>query len=62
VLRLTLLAPDIIEAILSGRPPAGLQIEDLLKRFPVGRKKQRAEMLCPTLAGAKPKAIGASCR
>jgi len=34
VLRLTLLAPDIVEAILSGRQPAGLQLEDLLKRFP----------------------------
>lgn len=35
VLRLTLLAPDIVEAILSGRKPASLQLEDLLRRFPV---------------------------
>ncbi|MDP2356908.1 MAG: hypothetical protein Q8M31_12730 [Beijerinckiaceae bacterium] len=35
VLRLTLLAPDIIEAILDGRQPAGLQIEDLLKPIPL---------------------------
>ena len=34
VLRLTLLAPDIVEAILGGGQPAGLQLEDLLKRFP----------------------------
>ena len=31
VLRLTLLAPEIIEGILDGGQPAGLQIEDLLK-------------------------------
>ena len=45
VLRLTLLAPDIVEAILGGRQPAGLQLEDLLRRFPVGWQEQRAEML-----------------
>jgi hypothetical protein len=36
VLRLTLLAPDIVEAILGGRQPSGLQLDDLMKRFPVG--------------------------
>jgi hypothetical protein len=35
VLRLTLLAPDIVEAILDGRQPAGLQLEDLLEAFPL---------------------------
>jgi hypothetical protein len=35
VLRLTLLAPDIVEAILDGRQPAGLQLDDLLAPFPV---------------------------
>jgi hypothetical protein len=45
VLRLTLLAPDIVEAILGGRQPVGLQLEDLLRRFPVGWREQRAEML-----------------
>lgn len=35
VLRLTLLAPNIVEAILGGRQPASLQLEDLLRRFPV---------------------------
>jgi hypothetical protein len=33
--RLTLLAPDIIEVILDGRQPAELQLDDLLRRFPV---------------------------
>jgi len=31
VLRLTLLAPDIVEAILEGRQPEGMRLEDLLK-------------------------------
>ena len=33
VLRLTLLAPDIVEAILNGRQPAGLQLDLLLGGF-----------------------------
>jgi hypothetical protein len=47
VLRLTLLAPDFVEAILGGRQPAELQLEDLLRRFPVAWREQRAEMLDP---------------
>ena len=47
VLRLTLLAPDIVEAILGGRQPVGLQLEDLLRRFPVEWREQRAEMSIP---------------
>ena len=35
ILRLTLLAPDIVEAILDGRQSAELQLDDLLKGFPV---------------------------
>ena len=35
VLRLTLLAPDIVEAILDGRQPEGLRLEDLLAGFPL---------------------------
>lgn len=35
VLRLTLLAPDIVEAILDGRQSAEVQLERLLRRFPV---------------------------
>jgi hypothetical protein len=34
VLRLTLLAPDILEAILHGRQSAELQLDDLLAGFP----------------------------
>ena len=43
ILRLTLLAPDIIEVILSGRQPAELQLDHLLRRFPVGWQEQRRE-------------------
>ena len=43
VLRLTLLAPDIVERILDGRPMAGLA--PLLKPFPVEWERQR-ELLC----------------
>jgi hypothetical protein len=41
VLRLTLLAPDIIEAVLGGRQPADLQLDDLLRKFPVEWLAQR---------------------
>jgi hypothetical protein len=44
VLRLTLLAPDIVEAILNGRQPAGLQLDGLMRRFPVGWRDQRADV------------------
>lgn len=40
VLRLTLLSPSIIEAILEGRQPANLELDDLLKQFPAAWDKQ----------------------
>jgi hypothetical protein len=43
VLRLTLLAPDIVEAILDGRQPAGMQLDDLFVPFSVEWERQRAE-------------------
>ena len=42
ILRLTLLAPDIVEAILDGRQPAELTLAVLMKPFPVGWDKQRS--------------------
>jgi len=41
ILRLTLLAPDIIEAILDGRQPKGLALADLMEPFPVDWEQQR---------------------
>ena len=39
-LRLTLLAPDIVEAILDGRRPERMRLEDLLGGLPVEWTKQ----------------------
>ena len=41
ILRLTLLAPDIVEAVLDGRQPKGLLLADLMKTFPVEWDQQR---------------------
>jgi hypothetical protein len=41
VLRLTLLAPEIVEAILEGRQPTEVQLENLLDEFPLEWKGQR---------------------
>jgi hypothetical protein len=40
VLRLTLLAPVIVEAILNGKQPQGLQLNHLLRPLPVEWKRQ----------------------
>ena len=40
ILRLTLLAPDIVEAILDGRQPAEPQLDDLLEGFPLEWEEQ----------------------
>ena len=45
ILRLTLLAPDVVEAILDGRQPVELGLDDLLAGFPlewVGQSKSLA--------------------
>jgi hypothetical protein len=41
ILRLTLLAPDIVEMILDGRQPEGLGLPALLEPFPVEWGQQR---------------------
>ena len=40
VLRLTLFAPKIIEAILEGKQPATLELDDLMQLFPIEWDKQ----------------------
>ena len=47
LLQLTLLAPDLIQAIMDGRQPVGVTLPVLMEPFPVEWEKQRA-----VLAGA----------
>ena len=44
IVRLTLLAPEIVEAILEGRQPAAVTLRGLMEPFPVEWERQR-EML-----------------
>ncbi len=44
ILRLTLIAPDIIEAILTGRQTSTLQLDDLLKPLPAEWERQRSAL------------------
>jgi hypothetical protein len=44
ILRLTLLAPDIVEVILNGRQPEELALSHLLQPFPVEWQLQRAKL------------------
>ena len=45
VLRLTLLAPDIVEAILGGRQPAEMTLAALMRPLPVAWAAQRSALL-----------------
>ena len=45
VLRLTLLAPDIVEAILGGRQPPEMTLAVLMRPFAVGWETQRVAPL-----------------
>ena len=45
LLRLTLLAPDIVEAVLDGRLPKGVRLEDLVRPLPSAWAEQRRELL-----------------
>jgi hypothetical protein len=42
LLRLTQLAPDIVEAILDGRQPEGMTLPALMEPFPVEWERQRS--------------------
>ena len=45
MLTLTLLAPDIVEAILNGWPPADIGVAALMERFPFEWERQRASLV-----------------
>jgi hypothetical protein len=51
ILRLTLLAPEIVETIIAGQQPPTLQLDDLLKPLPVRWRQQK-----PILYGQQPTA------
>ena len=53
VLRLTLLAPDIVEAILDRRQSAELQLNDLLEGFPLEWNQQKEELGFPPFVGPR---------
>lgn len=48
LLRLTLLAPDIVEAILDGRQPGGMTLPGLMEPFPVEWGAQRPSAFAKT--------------
>ena len=41
LLRLTLLAPDLVETVLDGRLPKGVKLEDLMRPLPADWEGQR---------------------
>ena len=47
ILRLTLLAPEIVEAILDGQQPKALQLEDLTQALPSAWEEQRQRLVGP---------------
>ncbi len=44
IMRLTLLAPDIVDAIVGGREPSGLSLEKLVRGMPVAWTEQRKRL------------------
>jgi hypothetical protein len=47
LLRLTLLAPDIQEAIIDGRQPKGVQLEEFTRLMPYAWEQQHQRFACP---------------
>lgn len=48
LLRLTLLAPVIVDAVLDGRQPEGMTLPALMEPFPVGWERQRQKIGTPS--------------
>jgi hypothetical protein len=62
LLRLTLLAPDIVEAILDGRQPEGMTLPGLMEPFPtIWRDRAALAALCSRLVSASVDAIDRPC-
>ena len=60
LLRLALLAPDIVEAILDGRQPEGMTLPGLMGPFPIEWARQRDRQWSPSPLPPHPP-IGARC-
>jgi len=54
LIRLTLLAPDIIEAIIDGREPDGMSLEKLRKPMPTLWEEQRELLMDSAIGSASP--------
>ncbi|WP_246503752.1 hypothetical protein [Plastoroseomonas arctica] len=50
LLRLTMLAPDIVQAILDGRQPKAMTLQALLEPFPIEWDRQRTNNPMPIIA------------
>lgn len=63
LLRLTLLAPDIVEAILDGRQPEGMTLPGLMEPFPVewDRQHDRSLMTADSRCTRTPTRLTAEC-
>ena len=55
LLRLTLLAPDIVEAVLDGRQPKGMQLEKLTRAMPSAWEEQQHRLTFERFAKSKPR-------
>lgn len=54
LLRLTLLAPDIVEAVLDGRQPAAMTLPKVMEPFPVDWERQRFHASASLTATLRP--------
>jgi hypothetical protein len=52
LLRVTLLAPDLVEAVLDGRSPKGVRLEDLVRPLPADWAEQRDHLRLMNRRGA----------
>ena len=57
LLRLTLLAPDIVEAILEGWQPKGLVLEELTRAMPNAWEEQQHRLTFERFAKSKPRPL-----
>ena len=54
VVRVTLLAPEVVEAILDGRQPRGMRLADLLDGFPEGWPSSARAHTCAVVSDRGP--------